>query len=241
MSNLVSLENGRVTTSSLIVAQHFNKRHGDVLRAIRNLECSCEFSERNFASAEYKDEQKKPRQYYIITKDGFMFLVMGFTGKEAALWKERFINAFNEMEAKLRNTIKNTPPWEVGEKQLNLFNRDEFMRVREIANRYLADMAEKAKGGKVTPSLEIPDEVLAGIVAMQIWKTCFTFSVDCDGYVSIRPRPDPYESITRAIADPENIGLKDEVIQKVAQACVDTLTRRAQNRNAIVMKLRGVK
>lgn len=100
---LVSIENGKVTTSSLIVAQHFTKRHANILRSIQNLECSQNFRQLNFELAEYKDEQNKPRQYYIITKDGFMFLVMGFTGKQAAIWKERFIEAFNAMEARLKS------------------------------------------------------------------------------------------------------------------------------------------
>ena len=90
-------ESKEVTTTSLKVAEFFNKRHTEVLRTIQNLECSPEFRQRNFASAEYLDKQGKPRPMIEMTKDGFTFIAMGFTGKEAAKFKEDHINAFNEM------------------------------------------------------------------------------------------------------------------------------------------------
>lgn len=98
----VSLDHGHPVVTSLQVAEHFGKRHGDVIRAIKRLGCSEEFSRRNFASAKYLDEQHKPRDRYDITRDGFALLAMGFTGQEAMRWKEAYIRAFNLMEAKLR-------------------------------------------------------------------------------------------------------------------------------------------
>lgn len=96
-------EKGVPVTTSLIVAKRFKKRHGDVLRAINKLECSENFTERNFAPSEYKDKSGKVNKYFTMTKDGFMFLAMGFTGKEAAKWKERFIEAFNSMSEQIRS------------------------------------------------------------------------------------------------------------------------------------------
>jgi len=101
-SMLVSIENEQVFTTSLQVAEAFEKRHTDVLRDIKALDCSDDFRQRNFASAEYLDKQGKPRKAYRMTKDGFTFLAMGYTGKKAAQFKEAYIRAFNEMEAKLR-------------------------------------------------------------------------------------------------------------------------------------------
>lgn len=89
-NQLVSIVNGRPVTSSLTISEHFNKRHTNVLRAIQHLECSEEFGRLNFEQSSYKNGQNKEQPCYKITKDGFMFLVMGFTGKEAAMWKERF-------------------------------------------------------------------------------------------------------------------------------------------------------
>ena len=103
--SLVSIKNGKTATTSNVVAVTFGKRHDTVLRAIRNLECSHEFSLRNFAELprEVKTANGGTNTYneYEITRDGFMFLAMGFTGKEAAKWKEQFIAAFNAMEAEL--------------------------------------------------------------------------------------------------------------------------------------------
>ena len=103
--NLVSFNDGRIVTTSLQVAEVFNKLHRHVLRDIRNLECSSSFQESNFGLSFYHSKllnggYKKQPMYYI-TKDGFTFLAMGFTGKIAARFKEAYINAFNEMERKL--------------------------------------------------------------------------------------------------------------------------------------------
>lgn len=96
---LVSIENEVPKTTSLVVAKFFGKRHSDVLRAISKLDCSDEFSLRNFAVCFKNNDLQngKPQPYYTMTKDGFIFLVMGFTGKQAARLKEAYINEFNRM------------------------------------------------------------------------------------------------------------------------------------------------
>ncbi|EMA8061180.1 Rha family transcriptional regulator, partial [Escherichia coli] len=85
------------------IAKYFGKRHGDVLRKIEQVkaDCSREFSQRNFASADYIDEQGKVRPMYSLTKDGWIMVVMGFTGKAAAAIKESYIAAFNWMAEQL--------------------------------------------------------------------------------------------------------------------------------------------
>lgn len=102
----LTVVNGIPTTTSRDIAERFNKRHADVLRSIESLECSVEFTERNFALSAYKDSTGRALPMHIVTKDGFMFLAMGFTGKEAAAWKVRFITAFNAMETELLARIK---------------------------------------------------------------------------------------------------------------------------------------
>jgi len=97
----ISVINGKAATTSLDVAKHFNKDHKNVLRAIKTLECSKEFIKLNFELNEYKDSIGRKLTMYMITKDGFVFLAMGFTGKEAAKIKEAYINAFNKMEEEL--------------------------------------------------------------------------------------------------------------------------------------------
>lgn len=103
----VAVINGTIKTTSLKIAEHFGKQHKDVLRKIANLDCSEEFNQRNFAPVEYIDPKGEKQPCYEITRDGFMFLAMGFTGKQAAQWKEAYINAFNRMENELQG--KPTP------------------------------------------------------------------------------------------------------------------------------------
>lgn len=112
--DLVHFHDQQATTTSLIVADKFGKRHRDLLRAIRNMECSKEFNERNFAPVDYVDPKGETRPMYLITRDGFAFLAMGFTGKEAAAWKEKFIAAFNALEAEVLSRLQSDTQWERG-------------------------------------------------------------------------------------------------------------------------------
>lgn len=92
---------GQITTTSQQIAAHFGKAHRSVLLAIRRLECSDEFRLHNFVQSSYRNEQGKEQPCYRLTRDGFVFLAMGFTGKDAAQWKEAYITAFNKMEQEL--------------------------------------------------------------------------------------------------------------------------------------------
>lgn len=100
-TQLVITYQDKITTTSMIVAEIFQKDHKNVLRDIQNLECSPEFRELNFELSSYKTSQNKSQPMYFITKDGFMMLAMGFTGEKAAKFREAFIAAFNKMEKAL--------------------------------------------------------------------------------------------------------------------------------------------
>lgn len=104
MNQLVFIENGKTATDSLTVADVFKKRHADVLRSIDNLECSKEFNERNFALVDYIDGKGESRRKVVMSQDGFSFLVMGYTGKEAARFKEMYISEFNRMRDQLNKS-----------------------------------------------------------------------------------------------------------------------------------------
>lgn len=101
---IVFEQNGQALTTSREIADYFGKPHANVLRDIRNtLEQldqtpeGREFSQINFDLAEYRDEQGKPRPAYVLTRDGFTLLAMGFTGARAMQFKVAYINAFNRM------------------------------------------------------------------------------------------------------------------------------------------------
>ena len=111
LNPIVVIDHNHIFTTSLVVAEKFNKKHKDVLKALRNLDCSEEFSRRNFAPRKFQyvtgRNQIRDAEMYQITRDGFAFLAMGFTGHEAAQWKEQFINAFNHMEQLLNKALVN--------------------------------------------------------------------------------------------------------------------------------------
>jgi Rha family phage regulatory protein len=96
----------KVTTTSLLVAQKFGKEHKNVLRDIENLKCKPEFRRLNFELSNYENRGK---QYpvYIMTREGFTLLVMGFTGVAAVKFKIEFLEEFKRMEALLK--VDTTP------------------------------------------------------------------------------------------------------------------------------------
>lgn len=102
LETLIQSDDTGMYTTSLIVAEAFGKEHKNVLRDIENLECSPEFRQLNFEHTPYIHPQNgESYPMYHLTRDGFAFLAMGFTGKKAAAWKEKFLMAFNTMEASL--------------------------------------------------------------------------------------------------------------------------------------------
>lgn len=91
----------KVICTSLDVAETFGKEHARVLRDIRELNCSEDFRVGNYAESNYLNSQKHKQPMYVMTRDGFVLLVMGYTGKEAMKFKEKYIKAFNNMEQAL--------------------------------------------------------------------------------------------------------------------------------------------
>lgn len=92
---------GQPAARSDIVAHHFNRNHKNVLRDIAKLRAKCpeSFYRLNFERVDYIDSKGEMRPAYLLTRDGFSLLVMGFTGAEAVKWKIRYIEAFNTLEA----------------------------------------------------------------------------------------------------------------------------------------------
>lgn len=95
--------NGNDVTTSLLVAEVFGKEHSKVVRDIESLSCSASFNAANFGVITYIDSRNREQTAYEMTKDGFSFLVMGYTGAKAGEFKEKFINEFNRREALLKN------------------------------------------------------------------------------------------------------------------------------------------
>ena len=98
-------ENGKVYVSSRDIANVFGKEHSKILRDIRALPQD-DFNQANFGLVEYTDKKGEKRPEYLLTRDGFSMLVMGFTGEKAYLWKVSFIEAFNKLEQTVKETVK---------------------------------------------------------------------------------------------------------------------------------------
>lgn len=117
---MITERRGQPVTTSRAVAEQFGKQHKHVLRDIENLLKDLaspkldsleglpdtygeDFAKANFIESEYTDAQGKPRPMYLLTRDGFTLLAMGFTGARALQFKVAYIDAFNRMEQIIRN------------------------------------------------------------------------------------------------------------------------------------------
>jgi Rha family phage regulatory protein len=94
---------GKAVVSSRDIAKVFEKQHGHVLRDIKNItESDEEWGLSNFGAMSYKDSYGREQTEYLITRDGFTLLVMGYNGEKAMGFKKAYIAAFNEMERRLQ-------------------------------------------------------------------------------------------------------------------------------------------
>ena len=100
-TSLIKVKKNNITTTSLIVAEKFGKRHDDVLRKIKNLIKDDEKGRLIFAESFYVNSQNKKQKMYIMNRSSFSILCMSFTGKKALEWKMRFYDAFEAMEQTL--------------------------------------------------------------------------------------------------------------------------------------------
>ena len=91
--------------SSLDIAETFDKEHRRVLQDIRELQCSDEFRQHNFVQSEYVNSQNRKQPMFLVTRDGFTILAMGYTGEKAMKFKEAYINQFNAMEELLKGKL----------------------------------------------------------------------------------------------------------------------------------------
>lgn len=122
---MITERDGKPVTTSRAVAEQFGKRHDHVIRDIENIKAALtapdlgalndndsltpQFWGANFFKSEYRDTKGESRPYYIMTKDGFTLLVMGYTGAKAMQFKVAYINAFNRMERLIRGGVVSAP------------------------------------------------------------------------------------------------------------------------------------
>lgn len=122
-SGLVKSNKGQVVTTSVKVAEYFGKNHRDVTRSIKELLTSAQFCAYLFIESEYPDNYGRMQPMYLMNRDGFSLLAMGFTGAKALEFKLAYINAFNEMEEQLRNNQCTKYAERIVKKQIKEFNK----------------------------------------------------------------------------------------------------------------------
>lgn len=147
MNELVYLKNDEAVCDSLQVAEKFGKRHDNVLQAIDNLlETLLKIEEpsKMFIASKRKADDGQYHRMYLMNRDGFSLLVMGFTGKNALEWKLQYIRAFNQMESFIRE--KSTKMW-IETRKAGKFTRkaevDTIQKLVEYAKEQGSSHAEK--------------------------------------------------------------------------------------------------
>ena len=140
MDELVYLKNDEMLTDSLKVAEIFQRRHDDVVKSVEKLIVKNEevakdnrtFSDisKQFIKTRYKDEQGRWQTKYLMNRDGFSLLVMGFTSKKAHEWKLKYIAAFNAMEKIIAE--KQTTAWLETRKQGKLIRKEETNVIQRL-------------------------------------------------------------------------------------------------------------
>ena len=104
---LFKSENNTIWVESTVVGEKFGKSHNHVIRDIEEIikKSDCpDLDSEMFIETTYINSRGKTYKSYLMNRDGFSLLAMGFNGKEAFQWKLKFINAFNLMEEKLKQS-----------------------------------------------------------------------------------------------------------------------------------------
>lgn len=115
MSDLTTINNGQVIVSSRQIAESFEKEHKHILRDVENIKSAGGVQNwaNLFIENQYQHEQNKQwYKEYLLTRDGFSILVMGFTGQKALEWKLKYIDAFNRME---RMLMEKAPSYQISD------------------------------------------------------------------------------------------------------------------------------
>lgn len=139
--------NDTARVSSRRVAECFGKKHSHVLRDIQNLDCSDEFRKSNFGFSTYINAQGKRDKEVAMTRDGFMFLVMGYRGRKAAAIKESYIKRFNEMERFIRTLVETRQEFPLLTSNIKLIHENpkpyHFSNEADMLNRLAIGMTAK--------------------------------------------------------------------------------------------------
>ena len=147
-------KNGEVWTSSRDVADRFGKMRKNVNQSIVNLMAENSAVAKMFIATEYKSSRGRMEIEYLMNRDGFSLLAMGFTGRKALEWKLKYIEAFNEMESRLKSGVGVS---EEERLKLQLFSKD----AAEVAAAHnkLVEMEVKKATAPLIPKARFHDAI----------------------------------------------------------------------------------
>lgn len=135
MEDLVIMHDKQAVTTSLVLAKAFEKEHGKVIRSIEQKinEAKNGLVKNMFAKATYTDKKGEQRKMYYLNRDGFTFIAMGFTGKEADKFKLKYIEAFNQMEKKIKEETQFRLPTNLAEMSTMFYSvmKDQDKKIEE--------------------------------------------------------------------------------------------------------------
>ena len=109
-------------------------------------------------------------------------------------------------------------------RNIDLFDPDYIVRTWQIALQYFDDFRKTVRDGTDTPTMDIPADVLAGLLAGSLWRHQFVLNISHEGKVQITPMPDPFDTVTKIISDPGWVNIAK--IRQVFDACMNALSRR---------------
>lgn len=158
--------NDQAVTSSLLIAEKFGKEHKNVMQSIRNLiggTAENSAIAEMFSESTYLNEQNKEQPMFLMNRDGFTLLAMGFTGKKAMQFKLEYIKAFNSMEAQIKASQKPKSQLEILQMSINQLVEQEHRLSsveRDVAEtkKEIAEMKqERIENGKLLLEAEVSE------------------------------------------------------------------------------------
>lgn len=164
-------ENNQALTNSLLVAEKFGKNHSDVVRAVDNLlekansfdyQCDAKMDVHKMFYSYVEDVPQpngglKPAKRYVMNRDGFTLLTMGFTGKKALKFKLEYIAAFNAMETVLKEQQKPLSAVQMFALQANI-NLEHEQRLSNVEQKLNTLTKEREESTQVLLSASISSE-----------------------------------------------------------------------------------
>lgn len=169
---ILSVENNEAVVSSRQIAENFGKRHNDVMEAIRSI-LATENSVTKFFHESTFEYRGQTFPMYLMNRDGFSLLVMGFTGKSALEWKVKYITAFNEMEKQL------TQPKQLSKTEI--LSQALLIAHEELEESKKQITALTAKNAELIPKAEFADAISASKASVLIGSFAIVLKQDgCD-------------------------------------------------------------